>query len=86
MEDGPEQAAGSYTLDGVAYDLEERESEIWCVTAPDGRYVGDVVAEQVVGVDGPRYTVRFPDDRTPEPEFVEGWQSALEYLISESTS
>lgn len=86
MEDRPEAAEGIYHLDGLAYTLEERESEVWSVRTPEGVYLGDVIAEEVIGESGPRYTVRFTDDREPEPEYVEEWQSALEYLISESTA
>jgi len=85
MEDGPEAADGTYEFDGLTYTLEERESEVWSVRTPEGVYVGDVVAEEVIGEAGPRYTVRFSDDREPEAEYVEEWQAALEYLISEST-
>jgi len=70
MEDGPEAADGSYLFKGRKDRLEENGSEVWSVFEGD-RFVGDVIAEQVVSESGPRYTVRFPDDRTPEPECVE---------------
>lgn len=85
MEDGPEAVEGKYKFDGLIYELEERDSEVWSVRTPEGVYLGDVVAEEVIGESGPRYTVRFADDRDPEAEYVEEWQAALEYLIAEST-
>lgn len=83
MEDGPEAAEGTYTFDGVTYRLEERESEVWSVYQGE-RFVGDVIAAAIAGAEGPRYTVRFADERVAEADYTDEWQSALEYLVRQT--
>jgi hypothetical protein len=85
-EDGPEAAEGNYEFDGLVHELDEREIQVWSLRSPEGVYLGDVVAEEVIGQAGSRYTVWFDDDDEPEDEYVEEWMAALEYLISESAT
>lgn len=85
MEDGPEAADGIYQTGGREYRLEERESEVWSVF--DGQtLLGHLIADPEPDKSGPRYTVRLAGDVAPAPDFVDEWQSALDYLIAEATA
>jgi hypothetical protein len=85
MEDGPEDAEGSFAYAGKTYRLEERDSEVWRVYDGD-QYLGDVIA--VTGISdrgGPTYLARCDgDDAVEGAPTTDDWRSALEYLIDQS--
>jgi hypothetical protein len=79
MEDGPEQAEGSYDYAGKTFRLDEVESEKWRVFDGD-TYLGVVIA--VAGSDGPEYTIDFAGEEGQYDEPAnDDWQRVLEYLI-----
>ncbi len=79
MEDGPENAEGSYDYAGKTYRLEERDSELWRVYEGD-QYLGDVVA--VTGISdpgGPTYLARRNGEAVRDgAPTTDDWRSALE--------
>lgn len=79
MEDGPEQAQGSYDYAGKTYRLVEAESEKWRVFDAD-TYLGTIIA--VTGDNGPEYTIDFAGEEGKYDEPAsEDWRRVLEYLI-----
>lgn len=78
MEDGPEQAGGSYEYAGKSYRLVERDSEKWRVSDGD-RYLGQVVALPGTQKSGPEYTIDFADeeDEYDEPA-TDDWRLVLD--------
>jgi hypothetical protein len=84
MEDGPEDAEGTYSYGANTYTLRERESEKWEVRAPDGQLIGTVSA--VPGPDrvGPLYAVEVPGETETEDVPTEDWRAAVEYIIGQS--
>ena len=87
MEDGPEDAQGSYDYAGKTYRLEERDSEVWRVSDGD-KYLGDVIA--VTGISapgGPTYLARCDgEDVMDGAPTTDDWRSAVQYLIDQSNS
>jgi hypothetical protein len=84
MEDGPEEAEGTYEYAGKAYKLVERDSEKWQVFDGD-HYLGQVVAVPGDDESGPQYTLDFAgeEDTYDEPA-TDDWRLVLEYLIDNS--
>jgi hypothetical protein len=84
MEDGPEEAEGTYEYAGKSYRLVERDSEKWRVFDGD-RYLGQVVALPGTQESGPEYTLDFAgeEDQYDEPA-TDDWRLVLEYLIDHS--
>jgi hypothetical protein len=85
MEEGPEQAEGTYKHAGTTYRLEERENERWRVY--DGeRCLGVVeVATGAPSREGPVYVAHVAgDEELPDVEPTDDWHLALEYLIDNS--
>lgn len=81
MEDGPEDAEGTYEYAGKTYRLMEHDSEKWQVFDGD-RYLGQVVALPGTQESGPEYTIDFAgeEDAYDEPA-TDDWRLVLEYLI-----
>lgn len=80
MEDGPEEANGSYSYSGKTYRLDERESHQWRVL-DDGVHIGTVLEVSTTPEAGVQYTIEVADGRGPEPETTDDWQRAIETLI-----
>jgi hypothetical protein len=82
MEDGPEDADGSYDYAGKRYRLEERDSEVWLVSDGD-RYLGDLIAASPANAEGgPTYLARcVGEELDPEIAPSDDWHSVLEWLI-----
>jgi hypothetical protein len=81
MEDGPEDAEGTYEYNSKTYRLVERDSERWQVFDGD-TYLGVLVAIKGEGTLGPQYTLDFAgeEDVYDEPA-TDDWRLVLEYLI-----
>lgn len=88
MEDGPEAAEGSYEYNGATYGLEERDSERWRVTGPDGKYLGVLVTTyDVVDEPWPHYTCSVAgEEDTVSDATTDDWRAALDHLIAEATA
>jgi hypothetical protein len=82
MEDGPEDAEGTYSYAGGQFRLEELESEQWTVGSEDGTRLGVLVALEGQDRDGPQYVVeKFGEERLLGLDPSNDWRRALEYLI-----
>jgi hypothetical protein len=82
MEDGPEEAEGSYEYGGKTYRLEEQESEKWRVYDGD-RYLGQVLSAGPPAPEaGFEYTIDLAGEegKVDEPA-TDDWQRAMETLI-----
>jgi hypothetical protein len=84
MEDGPEDAEGSYDYAGQVYRLVEHTSERWQVFLGDD-YLGELIASPGPSGSGPEYTiqVRGDEELSGEPA-TDDWQRALQILIDNS--
>lgn len=82
MEDGPEEAEGTYEYGGFTYRLQEAASEVWSVYLDDV-YLGVVrSAEPVEDEPGPHYSAHLAGEESePDGEVTEDWRAALEFLI-----
>jgi hypothetical protein len=82
MEDGPEAAEGTYAYGAKAYQIEERESEVWSVL--DGSsLLGIVAAIPQVDERGPLYRVDVPGETETEDVPTDDWKAAVEYVINQ---
>ena len=84
MEDGPEEANGTYEYNGKVFRLDERESHRWRVL-DDGVHIGTVIEVSTSPDAGVLYTVQVADGRGPETETTDDWQRAIETLIDLAT-
>jgi hypothetical protein len=83
MEDGPEEAEGTYTYGDVSYTLKERESEVWTVLNGED-VIGTVSALPRVDERGPLYRVDVPGETETEDVPTTDWKAAVEYVIGVS--
>jgi hypothetical protein len=85
MEDGPEDAEGTYEYAGEVYTLVEHESERWMVWLRD-RYLGRVIALSGTKESGPVYTIDIvgEEGKIDEPA-TDDWRRAVEALIDRAT-
>lgn len=84
MEDGPEEANGSYKYNGKVYRLDERESHQWRVL-DDGVHIGNVLEVLTTPESGVLYSIEVADGQGREPETTDDWQRAIETLIDLAT-
>ena len=84
MEDGPEEANGSYDYTGRTFRLDERDSEEWRVFDA-GVYIGTVRAVRGEGTTGPQYTIDIAGDGPVDEPATDDWRRALETLIDLGT-
>ena len=84
MEDGPEEANGSYEYNGRHYRLDERESHQWRVF-DDGVHIGTVIEVSTTPEAGVLYTIEVADGAGREQETTDDWQRAIETLIDVAT-
>ena len=85
MNGGPELVEGSFKYWGKTYRLEQGDGEAWRVYDGD-IHLGDVIdIGGVVDADGSAYLARYAgDDNTPGAQKMDGWRSAVEYLINQT--
>jgi len=85
MEDGPEDADGTYDYAGKTYRLEERDSEVWQVFDGD-RHLGDLIAKGGPHTPGgPTYVPHcVGTDNSEELPPSDHWQAVLEWLVDQS--
>lgn len=80
MEDGPEEAEGSYEYGGKTFRLVEEESERWQVFG-DGVYLG-IIAAADGDREGPLYTFDLAGEEGMRDEpATDDWRRVLETLI-----
>jgi hypothetical protein len=84
MEDGPEAAEGRYTYGAKTYRIEERDSEVWTVLDGD-TVLGTLTALPPSEERGVLYTVDVPGETETEDVPTPDWESAIEYIIEQST-
>jgi hypothetical protein len=84
MEDGPEEAEGSYDYVGQVYRLVEHDSEKWQVFLED-TYLGVLIATSGSRESGPEYTIDLAGEEglVDEPA-TDDWRRALETLIDKT--
>lgn len=80
MEDGPEEANGSYEYLGRKYRLEERDSHEWRVF-DDGVHIGTVIELSTTPDSGVLYTIDVADGQGKQEDTTDDWQRAIETLI-----
>lgn len=84
MEDGPEEANGSYEYNGKQYRLDERESHQWRVF-DDGVHIGTVIEVSTTPEAGVLYTIEVAGGAGREQETTDDWQRAIETLVDLAT-
>jgi len=84
MEDGPEDANGSYEYNGKSYRLDEGESHQWRVF-DDGVHIGTVLEVLTSPDEGVLYGIEIADGQGREQETTDDWQRAIETVIDLAT-
>lgn len=82
MEDGPEEADGSYERGGKVYRLAEDDSWVWKVFDGD-TYLG-IVTQLEPTTEGHKYSAKCVGEEESEAPATDDWRAAVDHLIDTS--
>jgi hypothetical protein len=82
MEDGPEEADGSYERRGKVYRLAEDDSWVWKVF--DGDTYLAIVTQLEPTTEGHKYSAKCDGEEEPEVPATDDWRAAVDHLIDTS--